>query len=115
MASASNSSSSSNNGGPGGSINNSTAGGANSAAAAVARLSLIPAGGADNDATSLLTRDFSLGSITTAASVASASSQQDEFYKTRDHAERTLQHMQNYLDNQQLCDVTLVAGCDGKK
>lgn len=69
-----------------------------------------------NDDTSLLTRDFSLGSIATSTSAGSSGSGgQDEFYKSRDHAECTLRRMQNYLDNQQLCDVTLIAGIDGRK
>lgn len=86
------------------------------ASSAAHLLAMLPEGA--NTATTLLPRDFSLGSITTAASAtstATTSTSQDEFYKTRDHAERTLQRMQNYLDNQQLCDVTLVAGIDGRK
>lgn len=54
-----------------------------------------------------LTRDFSL------VSLASASSQ-DEF-RCHDHASTTLKRMQNYLENQQLCDVILIAGLDGKR
>lgn len=57
---------------------------------------------------SLLPRDFSLVSITSSAS-------QDEYFKSRDHAESTLKRMQNYLDSQQLCDVVLIAGMDGKR
>lgn len=57
---------------------------------------------------SLLPRDFSLVSIT------SSSGSQDEFVSA-DHAQSTLRRMQNYLDNQQLCDVILIAGIDGRK
>lgn len=63
---------------------------------------------------SLLPRDFSLVSITS-SNVSGGTVGPDEFFKCRDHAERTLQHMQHYLDNQQLCDVILIAGIDGKK
>lgn len=66
------------------------------------------------DDTSSLARDFSLTSIASASS-ASGSSSQDEFFKSSDHAECTLRRMQNYLDNNQLCDVILVAGIDGRK
>lgn len=86
-----------------------------SMASTAARLSLLAT---PDDHQSLLARDFSLGSIATSASAsasASTGSQLDEFYKSRDHAECTLRRMQNYLDNQQLCDVTLVAGIDGRK
>lgn len=84
------------------------------AGSAAQLLAMLPEGAT---ATTLLPRDFSLGSITTATSATSTATtaSQDEFYKTRDHAERTLQRMQNYLDSQQLCDVTLVAGIDGRK
>lgn len=60
---------------------------------------------------SLLPRDFSLVSITSS----SGSGSQDEFVKCADHAQSTLRRMQNYLDNQQLCDVILIAGIDGRK
>lgn len=58
--------------------------------------------------TSLLPRDFSLVSITSSAS-------QDEYFKSRDHAAVIMQNLQDYLDNQQLCDVVLIAGMDGKR
>lgn len=61
-----------------------------------------------NDET--ISRDFSLASITS-----SSTSQQDEFFVCADHAGNTLRNMQTYLDNQQLCDVVLVSGIDGKK
>lgn len=67
---------------------------------AMARMSLL----ADEP----LPRDYSLVSIT-------SSSSQDEYFKCVDHAESTLKRMQNYLDNQQLCDVVLIAGIDGKR
>lgn len=57
---------------------------------------------------SVLPRDFSLVSITSSAS-------QDEYFKSRDHAAVIMQNLQNYLDNQQLCDVVLIAGMDGKR
>lgn len=73
-----------------------------------ARMSLIT--GSDSD--SLLPRDFSLVSITSSSA---GSASQDEFFKCRDHAETTLRRMHLALDNQQLCDVILIAGIDGKK
>lgn len=72
-----------------------------------ARLSML------TDDSSLLARDFSLTSIASASSTSASS--QDEFFKSSDHAECTLRRMQNYLDNNQLCDVILVAGIDGRK
>lgn len=56
-----------------------------------------------------ITRDYSL------ASLASGSSQQEEYFQCPDHAESTLRNMQTYLDNRALCDVVLVAGNGGKK
>lgn len=55
-----------------------------------------------------LTRDYSLGSLNSAVS-------QDEFFRCRDHAESVLKRMQLYLENQQLCDVVLIAGIDGRR
>lgn len=55
-----------------------------------------------------LTRDYSLGSLASAVS-------QDEFFRCRDHAESVLKRMQLYLENQQLCDVVLIAGIDGRR
>lgn len=66
-----------------------------------ARISLV----ADADS---LTRDYSLGSLTSAVS-------QDEYFRCRDHAESVLKRMQIYFDNQQLCDVVLIAGIDGRR
>lgn len=57
-----------------------------------------------------LSRDFSLASITS-----SSTSQQDEYYQYPDHAEIALRNMRNHLDNRLLCDVTLIAGIDGKR
>lgn len=72
-------------------------------------------GSPSHDRISLLTddslpRDYSLVSITS-----TGSQQSDEYFKSRDHAESTLRRMQNYLENEQLCDVTLVAGINGKR
>lgn len=72
-------------------------------------------GSPSHDRISLLTddslpRDYSLVSITS-----TGSQQSDEYFKSRDHAEILLRKMQNYLDNEQLCDVTLVAGINGKR
>lgn len=72
-------------------------------------------GSPSHDRISLLTddslpRDYSLVSITS-----TGSQQSDEYFKSRDHAESTLRRMQNYLENDQLCDVTLVAGLNGKR
>lgn len=71
-----------------------------------------------NDET--LSRDFSLASIASSTSqqdeyYASSTSQQDEYYQCPDHAENTLRNMRTYFDNRQLCDVTLIAGLDGKR
>lgn len=71
-------------------------------------------GSPSHDRISLLTddslpRDYSL------VSIASTGSQSDEYFKSRDHAEILLRKMQNYLENDQLCDVTLVAGINGKR
>lgn len=55
-----------------------------------------------------LHRDFSLVSITTVGS-------QDEFFRSRDHAELTFKRMNRYLEDEVLCDVTLIAGNDGKR
>lgn len=55
-----------------------------------------------------LTRDYSLGSLNSAVS-------QDEFFRCRDHPESVLKRMLMYLENQQLCDVVLIAGVDGRR
>lgn len=60
---------------------------------------------ADGDS---LTRDYSLGSLTSAVS-------QDEYFRCRDHADSVLKRLQLYLDSHQLCDVVLIAGIDGKR
>ncbi|KAH8356643.1 hypothetical protein KR084_010975 [Drosophila pseudotakahashii] len=62
---------------------------------------------ADNTLESL-SRDYSLGSLNSAGS-------QDEFFRCRDHADNILKRMQLYVDSQQLCDVVLIAGIDGKR
>lgn len=56
-------------------------------------------------------RDFSLSSLASASTI----SQQDEYFQCADHATAALQNMQSYLDNQQLCDVTLISGIDKKR
>lgn len=56
-------------------------------------------------------RDFSLASLASTSTI----SQQDEYFKCAEHASNALQNMQNYLDNQQLCDVTLISGIDQKR
>lgn len=56
-----------------------------------------------------ISRDFSL------ASLASTISQQDEYFHCDNHATTVLNHMQTYLDNQQLCDVILISGIDKKR
>lgn len=55
-----------------------------------------------------LSRDYSLGSLNSTGS-------QDEFFRCRDHADNILKKMQLYMDSQQLCDVVLIAGIDGKR
>lgn len=67
-----------------------------------------------------LSRDFSLASFTSSTSqpdeyFVSSSSQQDEYFQSDDHAENTLRNIRTYFDNRQLCDVTLIAGIDGKR
>lgn len=59
-----------------------------------------------------LPRDFSLASLTSAASTIS---QQDEYFHCDNHASSVLHHMRTYLDNQQLCDVILISGIDKKR
>lgn len=55
-----------------------------------------------------IARDYSMISINSAGS-------QEEYFRSRDHAECILKIMQNYLDNELLCDVILIAGNDGKR
>ena len=55
-----------------------------------------------------LGRDQSFASLTTTTS-------QDECFSCADHASNALKQMQTYFDNQQLCDVILIAGNDGKR
>ncbi|XP_037938704.1 kelch-like protein 5 isoform X2 [Teleopsis dalmanni] len=55
-----------------------------------------------------LTRDYSIGSLMSAVS-------QDEYFRCREHAESILKRMFVHLENQQLCDVVLIAGVDGKR
>lgn len=61
-----------------------------------------------NDET--ISRDYSLASI-----ASSSVSQQDEYFHCPEHSEIALRNMHTYLDNQQLCDVILIAGIDGKR
>lgn len=56
-------------------------------------------------------RDFSRLSLFSSTS----STSQDEQFRSNSHAEHSLSCMQNYLQAGKLCDVTLVAGSDGKK
>lgn len=68
--------------------------------------------GQDNESlaadTPSLYRDPSFASLGT-------SSGQDEFFACLEHAEHALKQMENYFQNQQLCDVVLIAGVDGKR
>lgn len=57
-----------------------------------------------------LYRDPSFASLGT-----SSSSGQDEFFSCLDHSENALKQMETYYRNQQLCDVVLIAGTDGKR
>lgn len=57
---------------------------------------------------SKITRDLSELSI-------SSSSSQEHSYKCVNHAENSLNKMQTYLNNGQLCDITLIAGNDGTR
>lgn len=58
-----------------------------------------------------LPRDFSRLSLFSATSTAS----QDEQFRSESHAEHSLSCMQHYLQAGKLCDVTLIAGNNGKK
>lgn len=52
---------------------------------------------------------FSLASLNSTVS-------QDEFFRNvREHSELVLKRMQEYLQNEKLCDVILIAGIDGKR
>lgn len=65
-------------------------------------------GGVPESSTSLY-RDPSFASLGT------SSSGQDEFFSCLEHAENALKQMETYYRNQQLCDVVLIAGVDGKR
>lgn len=67
------------------------------------------AAGAAPAETSSLYRDPSFASLGT------SSSGQDEFFSCLEHAENALKQMETYFENQQLCDVVLIAGVDGKR
>ncbi|KAJ3653163.1 hypothetical protein Zmor_012427 [Zophobas morio] len=58
-----------------------------------------------------LPRDFSRLSLFSSGSATS----QDEQFRCEGHAEHSLSCMQNYLQAGKLCDVTLIAGSNGKK
>ncbi|CAD7093339.1 unnamed protein product [Hermetia illucens] len=55
-----------------------------------------------------ITRDLSMASITSSGS-------QEEYFRCRDHSESILKRMHNYFESEQLCDVVLIAGIDGKR
>lgn len=59
----------------------------------------------------IISRDFSRLSLFSAGS----STSQDEQFRCEGHAEHSLSCMQNYLQAGKLCDVTLIAGSNGKK
>lgn len=59
----------------------------------------------------ILPRDFSRLSLFSSSSSAS----QDEQFRSESHAEHSLSCMQHYLQAGKLCDVTLVAGSNGKR
>lgn len=61
--------------------------------------------------TETLPRDFSKLSLFSSGSATS----QDEQFRSEGHAEHSLSCMQNYLKAGKLCDVTLIAGHNGKK
>lgn len=56
-------------------------------------------------------RDFSLASLASASTI----SQQDEYFHNENHSIAALHHMHTFLDNRQLCDVTLISGIDKKR
>nr|CAH7713718.1 unnamed protein product [Callosobruchus chinensis] len=64
--------------------------------------------GSDNN----LTRDFSRLSL---FSSGSTNSSQDEHFRCEGHAEHSLSCMKNYLQAGKLCDITLIAGSNGKR
>lgn len=59
-----------------------------------------------------LPRDFSRLSLFSAGSTTSS---QDEHFRCEGHAEHSLSCMKNYLQAGKLCDVTLIAGNNGKR
>lgn len=63
---------------------------------------------ADEQEEEKISRDISQLSL-------SSTSSQEQSYKCYNHAENSLIKMQAYLNNGQLCDITLVAGNDGTK
>lgn len=63
--------------------------------------------GSDNN----LPRDFSRLSLFSAGSTTS----QDEHFRCEGHAEHSLSCMKNYLQAGKLCDITLIAGNNGKR
>lgn len=58
-----------------------------------------------------LPRDFSRLSLFSSISTTS----QDEQFRCEGHAEHSLSCMQHYLQAEKLCDVTLIAGSNGKR
>lgn len=65
--------------------------------------------------TSTLSKEFSLSSIKSAADTLDNFSDSGYYCKGPEHFETLVQQMQTYWQLSQLCDVTLIAGCDGKK
>lgn len=65
-------------------------------------------GGSDNN----LPRDFSRLSLFSAGS---STSSQDEQFRCEGHAEHSLSCMKSYFQSGKLCDVTLIAGNNGKR
>lgn len=66
--------------------------------------------------TSTLSKEFSMSSIKSAADTIDNYTVDSGYYcKGPEHFESLVQHMQTYWQATQLCDVTLIAGCDGRK
>ncbi|KAF2981497.1 hypothetical protein EK904_002871 [Melospiza melodia maxima] len=47
---------------------------------------------------------------TTSSSLGMGTNGSDEFFQSSNHAEQTFRKMESYLQQQQLCDVLLIAG-----
>lgn len=69
-------------------------------------------GGSLNGSDNNIPRDFSKLSLFSAGSTVSS---QDEHFRAEGYAEHSLSCMKNYLQAGKLCDITLIAGTNGKR